>query len=148
MSAYRFPLATVLRLRRDEEERARLALAQTNLALRVAVLRRDQLRERYDALQFPLGELDPADLAAEHQQGAFALQTLEAARTEVASRLTAATIAQVTWHKAAKAVEGLERLESSRREEFALEEARREASIVDDIVGAAHVRRLMSAPPP
>lgn len=139
MTRYRFRLATVLRVRRMEEEAAKLDLRASNVALRQAVVARDEAEDRYRA--FASGGTAVASAAALHaerlQAGLLAEQAAAAQRVAM-ERASAAALAQARWSKAAKRVAVIERLAARRRAEHAAAELRAEIALVDDLVTARY----------
>jgi hypothetical protein len=131
----------VLQLRQREEVSARERLLATNTELRSAVEHRDRELARLAAIPVPCGPIDHDRLLCERQAAELVASSIIAARATVAKALTEATIAQVAWSKAARAVEALERLDRTRRAEHLAEEQRLEAIEVDDIVTSAYGRR-------
>ncbi len=138
MKRFRFRLATVLRVRRVQEDQARAALlaahrdaSQAGKAVTDALL-------AYSATPSLLGshghdDFERARFRLEHAAGAVeftrfrqrvALDLVEERRTE--------------WMATHQRVAALERLETRRRGEHALEEQRAEDRVMDEIVVARH----------
>lgn len=141
MSTYRFRLETVLRLRRADEERARIHLAAMNTALSNAIAFRDREIDRLGSLETALGHVEHEQFVVErHREDLVAASIIEA-KSAVNAALADAALAQVAWTEAARAVEVLERLDEKRRAEHQLQEQRREALETDDIVSASGMRR-------
>lgn len=148
MSRYQFRLATVLRVRRMEEESAKLQLRGANIALRQAIAARDLAEERYRTFT----STGPAAASAVHllaerlEAGLLAEQVATAQRLAM-DRATSAALAQARWSKAAKRVAVLERLDARRRSEHAAAELRAEVALVDDLVTARYAADLADADP-
>lgn len=138
MKRYRFRLAAVLRLRRAEQEQARIALAAANAELRSLLLARDQEARRYGQLARRPGAVDAAGLAAERSDAELAAASLRACEDRAAEAATRAAIAQVAWLEAHRRVLALERLEQRRREEHEADVRREEVALVDDLVNARY----------
>jgi flagellar biosynthesis chaperone FliJ len=137
---YTFRLETVLKVRRIEEDRAKGALAFANADARRAA---DEVAVReaaYAALpEGPTAFTTSAFLADRWRRSTsadavlYGLQREREALTVVAERRT-------DWSAAAGKVSALERLDSRRREEHALDTAREEAIVVDELVTGRFVR--------
>lgn len=139
MSRYHFRLATVLRVRRMEEEAAKLELRAANVALREAEAARDGAQERYRAFAAGGGAVaSVVDLHAERLHAGLLAEQVAAAVRVAAARSSAAVLAQARWSKAAKRVAVLERLSQRRRAEHAAAELRAEVALVDDLVTARY----------
>ena len=140
MKRYQFRAEKVLRVRRLQEDIARAGVAaarQEENAARAAVA---ASQERYAQLLLT-GEAQSisAFLASREQavQRAAAVTTAQA-HQRAAEHTTAAAVA--TWHGAHREVDGLERLDGRRRDEYAVEARRAEDATVDEIV-VARARR-------
>lgn len=140
MKRYEFRLATVLRLRRAEQERAQAVLVGANATLRANLTRRDRETARYRALQAPSGATNPTEFRRDELRFTLAARTLSAVEREVAAAAASAALAQVAWSAASARVEILERLDARRRAEHAESEQRADLALVDDLVTARYVR--------
>jgi len=138
---YVFRLATVLRVRRAEEQRARAALMVANASLVGAIEDRDEADARYRAQLTTVS--DAASLVRERCDAELAAATLERAQRRVSRAASEAALARVEWSGAARRVAMLERLDERRRAEHLESERRREAVAVDDLVAGrrAHARQ-------
>ena len=141
MSTYRFRLETVLRLRRADEERARMHLVAMNVALSNAIAFRDREIERLGSLATALGHVEHEQFLVERHRDDLVATSILEAKTAVNTALADAAVAQVAWTEAARAVEVLERLDEKRRSEHHLKEQRQEALETDDVVSASGMRR-------
>ncbi|MDA8291442.1 MAG: hypothetical protein M0Z33_07185 [Actinomycetota bacterium] len=140
MRRYVFRLASVLRLRRAEEEQARERLQLANTRLRERILARDAEAARYRALVARAPAEDADGLRTEMHTASLAAATVDAARRSVATAASDVALAQIEWQVAARRVEILERLDDRRRMEHLAEEGRAEVAVVDDLVTARFVR--------
>ena len=139
MKRYHFRLAAVLRVRRAEEEAAKLELRAANVALREAVAARDLAAERYRALAAEGATTGSvADLHAQRLHAGLLAEQVAAAERLAMERTGTAVLAQARWSKAAKRVAVLERLDARRRAEHRAEEQRAEIALVDDLVTARY----------
>jgi flagellar FliJ protein len=136
---YRFRLATVLRIRRMEEETAKLELRAANVALRNAVAARDAADERYRSFTSSKQAIASAsELMAERLEAGLLAEQVAATQRRAMERAASAALAQARWSNAAKRVAVLERLDARRREEHAAGELRAEVALVDDLVTARY----------
>jgi flagellar export protein FliJ len=133
---YRFPLETVLRVRRAEEKAARARLLAANTSLVSAIAARDLADARYRATGSEVFEL--ASLLEERCAAELAAAALEHAKRALSLAASEAALAHVAWTSAAKRVAALERLDERRRAEHTAEEGRREVAMVDDIVAGRY----------
>jgi len=133
---YRFPLETVLRVRRAEERAARARLLLANATLVSAIASRDLADARYRATGSRV--VDLVSLLEERCAAELAAVALEHAKKMVSRAASEAALAHVAWTSAAKRVATLERLDERRRGEHLVDEARREVAMVDDIVAARY----------
>lgn len=140
MKRYRFPLATVLRVRKVEEDQAVGALAAAERRRRAA---EEAARAREEALQ----AARPADgvvtleqfLAARERQERSAT-ALVAAHAELAQARDATVASRAAVAAAVAARNALEELDERGRAEHALEAQREETVEVDDLVTGRHRR--------
>lgn len=139
MKRYQFRLAAVLRLRRAEQEQARLRLAETNLRLKALLLGRDREACRYAELAGRQDAVRADDLLAERQDAELAAARLAQAEQLVAEAATTAAMAQIAWVGAHRRVVALERLEERQRAEHGASVLREEIALVDDLVNARFV---------
>lgn len=146
MKRYRFRLAAVLRLRRAEQEEARRALAEANLALKALLLRRDEEAGRCAEVASRQDAVDLASLLAERHEGELAAARLALAERRVAEAAARAATAQVAWHTAHRRVVALERLEERRRAEHDAEALREEIALVEDLVTARYAAAVTARP--
>lgn len=145
MRQYSFRLATVLRVRRAEEETAKFDLRAANVALREAVAARDRAKQRYEALAASSAAVGSvAELHAHRLETGLLAEQVAAAERLAMERTGTAVLAQARWSKAAKDVAVLERLDARRREEHAAEERRAEVVLVDDLVAARYAGETAS----
>lgn len=141
MSAYRFRLETVLRLRHADEGNARVRLLEKNLALHHAISFRDAQVARLAAIEVPLGPIGRDDLLAEGQRGDLISKSIVLANERLDVALAEAAEAQLSWVVAARKVEALRRLDRRRREEHDSRQQRADAIEIGDVVNAASIRR-------
>ncbi len=139
MRGFQFRLATVLRLRRAEDERAHRALVEANAVLTALLLRRDEEARRTGELVRRAEATDAPALLAERHDAEVALAQLGEADRRVAEAAGAAALAQVTWVRAHRRVQALERLEERQRAEHGAELLRQEISLLDDLATARYL---------
>ncbi len=136
MTSRRFRLATVLRVRRAQEDEARAELLRANLRLRAARDGHERTALRYRTLPTSTGTVPRSVFVRERAASGLAASTLAAAGQRVARAADEVAGAHVAWSRAAQRVEALERLARRRLDEALADEARAEASAVDDLVTA------------
>lgn len=140
MKRYEFRAEKVLRVRRIQEDIARAGVAAARLEEQTARAAVAASQERYSQLLLA-GESQSmtAFLASREQavQRAVAVTTAQAQQRS-AEDITATAI--TTWHDAHRKVDGLERLDGRRRDEYAVEAGRAQDAVVDEIV-VARARR-------
>ena len=140
MKHFRFRLEQVLRVRRLQEDIARGALMTANHAAREAA---DRLNERigdYAAASRPGGAqsydaFNRTQFRLDNAAGAITV-----ARVEYRHALDIVDVRRQEWTAARQRVAALERLETRRRDEHAIEVRRAEDRLVDDLVVARHAR--------
>ncbi|HUZ10054.1 MAG TPA: flagellar FliJ family protein [Acidimicrobiales bacterium] len=136
MSSRRFRLATVLRVRRAQEESARAELLLGNLRMRDNDARRERSALRYRTVPVSTGTIPAAVFRREQATADLAAATLRAAEDRLSqSRAEVAGLTR-SWADAAQRVEALERLARRRLGEVMAGEARAESAAVDDLVTA------------
>jgi flagellar export protein FliJ len=147
MKRYRFALESVLRLRRAQEEAARMALATANRGLHHATLAYRGALARYEDVTLDDGHQDVASFRRERDQAerradalAAALATVDRASQEVRRRHS-------DWSAAAQLVAALEHLDERRRAEWRIEEQRAEMAAIDESALAGWLADV-AAPPP
>ncbi len=134
MRRYEFRLASVLQLRRAEEQSARGALRAANDELRRRIATRDERAAHYRVVAATPPAASAEGLLAQHQLGELAAAAVLSARRRVTAAAADAALAQVAWSNASRRVKVLERLDERRRAEHAAAEARAEAAEIDDLV--------------
>jgi flagellar FliJ protein len=140
MKRYRFGLASVLRVRHVEEDRAVLALAEAERARQVAERRAAALESQHRAVPPPDGAVEATQFLATREQQERSAVAVRGARAEVAEASTAVVARRAALAAAASARAALEHLDERRRAEHALELQREEAAEVDDLVTSRHQR--------
>lgn len=115
-------LATVLRVRRVQEQVAAGRLASAEAARRAADA---ALVDRRAAVPVPRTDRQVVELS---------WAAVDRARLVAASAVDAADRERATWSDAARRVKGLERLDERLRAEARVEELRRQAAVLDDLV--------------
>lgn len=139
MKRFAFRLAAVLRLRRAEQEQARLRLAEANTRLTALLLERERETRHYDEVAARATAVDAAGLLAERHDTETALARRAEVDRRVAEAAGAAALAQVDWVRAHRRVQALERLEHRRREEHDLAALHEEIALLDDLATARHL---------
>lgn len=138
MKRYRFRLQSVLRVREIQENvaAANLALANRDLAAAEAAL--TARRSAYAALDFQRGVQSSTAFLAARDHDELKAQTVAEAGQHVTARTEEADGRRDEWSDAAARVTALENLDARKREEHALDAARTDATVVDDIVISQH----------
>lgn len=137
---YAFRLESVRKVRRIEEDRAKGALALANAdAQRAAdeVARREALYEALPAA--PVVATTDDFLVDRWRRTASSASVLGGLQDERDARIVVAE-KRAEWTEVATKVSALDRLDERRREEHALETAREEAIVVDELVTGRFVR--------
>jgi flagellar FliJ protein len=134
MKRFQFRLATVLRVRRVEEERARGALALANAARRQAETERQRAEEHLAATPQPAAVVPLAAYRAWRATGELRAERWQTASQQASRAAEAAEERRQAWARAATRVAALERLEARRRDAWRQELFRAEAREVDDLV--------------
>jgi flagellar export protein FliJ len=134
MRRFQFRLATVLRVRRVEEERVRGALALANAARRRAETELSHAEERLAATPEPAGVVSLAAYRAWRATGELRAEGWHVASERVSRAAEVAEERRQAWAKAAVRVAALERLEERRRDAWRQELSRAEVREVDDLV--------------
>jgi flagellar export protein FliJ len=134
MKRYQFRLASVLRVRRIQEERARSELLNANQAVNAANL---HLARRIEHLQqLPRTASVASTPAFLANQARMASVASSIAMADMARQVAEAAAAEKrdAWRQTAQRVDALERLDDRARGEHALETQRATAREVDDLV--------------
>lgn len=141
MKRYQFRLATVMRVRRIEEEAARAHMLEAQAAAGRARAVRDEAAAHCRDLPVNLGPSSADEFRKERQ-------VLELAAAALSVRQTALRVAEIEaervrgeWSAAAARVAVLERLDERRREEHRLSVDREEIRFLDEVAA----RRLEDA---
>jgi flagellar export protein FliJ len=142
---FRFRLASVLGLRRAELDQAERALQLANARLRALILERTAAAERCNALDRDPGTQSAASFARQRQETTLAASAVLTLDRRVNVAAAEAALAHLTWNSAHQRVKTLERLEEHRREEWLIDDMRRDANDLDEIATAAYVREQLSA---
>jgi flagellar export protein FliJ len=140
MKRFRFRLDQVLHVRRVQEDQARFALLAANRDVQLAQARVDERLALYADRRMPEGPQPYADF----ERAVFLLDAaagaVGAARADHREKLEVVDARRVEWTDARRKVAALERLETRRRAEHAIEVQRAEDQLVDDLVVARHAR--------
>lgn len=150
MSAFKFKLGRVLRVRRATEEIQRAKLAEAESAARV---REDEARDRADSVRDAdeslradqsAEELDPRRVLVALDASARLAALERAARARAVTARSAAESERATWRDARAGVLGLERLEDRERARFRTEQYAREERAIEEVAArrAEEQRRL------
>lgn len=140
MKRYRFALEGVLRVRRIEQDHARLAVADAMRQVAVASAALDERLDHYDDLPAAAGAQTVGQFMADRLRRDLAAASVVQAGV---ARLVAVAVEderRTFLHEAHTRVAALERLDDRRRDEHAVEAGREEAKIVDDIVTGRYAR--------
>jgi len=142
MKKYRFPLATVLRVRKIEEERAKAELLRANRETQEATLVLDNRTRHLRALPSAAEQDAAPELHDLHHRGMIAAASASFAASAVIARQAAAAARRSEWADAQMRVAALERLDERMQTHHQLEASRAEQNVVDDLV-AARARRTI-----
>ena len=148
MSAYRFSLAAVLRIRRAEYEKAALVFVQANEELRRLIARRDAQSARCRDLVAATGSVAVEDFLGQRASAGQAAAVLLDLNERVNIAAAEAALSRIAWNAAHQRVAALERLDERRREEWRGEQARLERVELDEYATAAFTRELQHAGAP
>lgn len=140
MKKYRFPLDTVLRVRRIEEDREKARLLAANRAVDSAVASVTRRRDHLDSLSAPAGG-SWAGFHAEQSHRLGLAAAVGHAAGVLEARRTVATERRQDWGAARQRVASLERLDERLRDEHAIEAGRDAQRLVDDLVSARYARK-------
>ncbi len=152
MSAFRFKLGRVLRVRRATEEIQRVRLAEAESGARE---RESEALHRAESVRGAQSSL-AADQSAEQLDAQRVLVALDAtarleaieraAHTRAVSARSAAEIERGTWRDARAGVLGLERLEDRERLRFRTELDAREERVIEEVASRrAEAQRMAAA---
>ncbi|MFZ4515052.1 MAG: flagellar export protein FliJ [Acidimicrobiia bacterium] len=134
MKKYRFRLATVLRVRRIEEEQARAVLMQANHAVTAANAEVHAREEALAARNAAHGTMSREAFLALQGQGARLAEAVRTASARRAEALAIQAARRAEWSLRAQRVSSLERLDERQHEAYAIELNREEIKVVDDLV--------------
>lgn len=138
MKRFRFRLEQVLRVRRLQEDQARLALLTANRAAHDAARTVETRLVEYSARSLPPGPQSYEDF----ERALFLLDSaaaaVDVARIAHRDALEVVAAKREEWTGRHRRVAALERLEARRRDEYELELRRAEDRLVDDLVVARH----------
>lgn len=134
MKRYQFRAEKVLRVRRLQEDIARADVAASRQQEQAASDALSASQQRYAQLQAGGGAQTAATfLASREQAGHRATAVINAQQHQrIAQDVTARSLA--TWQDAHRKVDGLERLDERRREDYVIEAGRAQDAAVDEIV--------------
>jgi flagellar FliJ protein len=141
---FRFPLETVLRVRRVQEEQARGRLMTANRNVTLAVQRVDDCTRRYSALERPGGRQSVAaveSLLFTLDAGAGSLVWAHEVR---ANAVACAREELAAWSAAEQRVRTLERLRERARDEHAIAMRREDDRAADELATTRALRRGVS----
>ncbi len=133
---FRFRLATVLRVRRVEETRAREVLAAATREVAYRSARARAARAACDALPDVLPAMSPDDFEAFRQGARWLAERAAGARADLERAALEHTLAREQTIAARQRVEALERLADRRRREWQDATVRAEAIELDNVVTA------------
>jgi flagellar export protein FliJ len=140
LKRFRFRLATVLRVRRLQEEQAEGALLLANAQARTAAHRVTTAVDAYASAERPRGSQSHAEFELSRFRFERAAESVDVARAGHHDALETVETRRSEWSDAHKRVAVLERLEARRREEHEAEVRRQEERLVEDLVATRHAR--------
>jgi flagellar FliJ protein len=145
MKRYSFRLDPVLRVRRIEEDKAVLELAQASRRLAAAEAELERRLDRYTEVPAPTGPVPVEQLLRMRaRQDGVAASVVYAGADQLRAAATV-DVRRGEWSEAAMRVAALERLDERRRAEHAQEANRQELVEVDDMVVARAGRAAIRA---
>ena len=130
----------VLRVRRAEEDLARLGLAAATAEVRHRDAALDDATERYRRHAGPSGACQGGELLAAHQAAGRLAAGVGVADRERSVAEAALAERRLQWSQAAQRVAALERLVERRRLEALADAQRRDDMTLDDLVTSRWVR--------
>ena len=131
---FHFRLATVARVRRIEEERARAALLAANVQLQQAATRLAERKDHYWSAPRPAGVTDTEHFRPAWMELEFAAKAVQWSTAERIEKAEVADLARTDWIIRRQRVEALDRLEQRSREVWHRDVLRAEDHLVDDLV--------------
>jgi flagellar protein FliJ len=134
MKRYQFRLASVLRVRRIQEEQARAELLAANQSVRTAHLHLASRVGHLESLPKSVAVASTPTFLANHARLASVASSISLARIAKQVAEEAATEKRLAWQVTAQRVESLERLDDRARTEHGLETQRAADQEVDDLV--------------
>ena len=140
MKRFRFRLEHVLRVRRVQEDIARGALMAAQHAARESADRLNARIEEYGAVARPTGAQSYDSFNRMQSRLDNAAGAITVARADYRQMLELVEARRAEWTAASQRVAALERLETRRRDEHAIEVRRDEDRLVDDLVVARYAR--------
>jgi flagellar export protein FliJ len=140
LKRFRFRLEQVLRIRRLQEDMARNALMQAHREARLAADRVNERITEYGDAPRPSGEQPYSLFNRMHFDLDNRAGAITFARADYQHALRIVEDRKADWAAAHQRVAALERLETRRREEHAIEVRRADDRLVDDLVVARHSR--------
>ena len=141
MKRYQFRAEKVLRVRRLQEDIARAGVAAARQQEQAA---RDALsasQQRYAQLQSGGVQQTTTAFLASREQAVHRATAVVSAQQQTRTAHDATAQSLALWHDAHRKVDGLERLDERRREDYAIEAGRAQDAAVDEIV-VSRARRL------
>jgi flagellar protein FliJ len=134
MKRYEFRAEKVLRVRRLQEDLARAGVAAARHAEQTADATLAASQQRYAQLSVPSAPLTPAGFLAAREQAGYRATAVTNAEHQRRAAAAATADALTGWHEAHRKVDGLERLDARRRDEYAIEAGRAQDAVVDELV--------------
>jgi flagellar export protein FliJ len=134
---FQFPLESVLRLRTQQERHAEAELMRARVKLDGAKAKEFDLRQRLallsDDLKKCLGRtMVGSELGAQTERIARMEKAIESAAHAVREAAAAAQTAEQHWKEIAAEVEGMETLREKYRDEFRLEQLKKDQDRIDE----------------
>jgi flagellar export protein FliJ len=144
--AYRFRLETVMRVRKLSEQRARQDLAAAVRSRRAAEEDLERSLAWCAALQQGSGVCSVQDFRYEREAAERAGRSLSAAGASLRGALELCEERTAVWQAARGRVRMLERLDERRHAEYELDQARREAKVLDELAAIRWLRARAEHP--
>ena len=136
MKRYEFRGEKVLRVRRLQEDLARAGVAAARHEEQAAGEAVSASQQRYAQLAHDSGQSSAAGFVADRERAAYRATAVTTAQQHQRAAQDATAQALQAWQLAHRKVDGLERLDERRRNEYAVEFGRDQDATVDEIVVA------------
>jgi flagellar export protein FliJ len=138
LKKFKFRLESVQKVRRLQEEQARVRLMEANLEARQSAALVESRLHAYLASPRPSAPMNYEAFEQERFKLEALATAVEAARIAHREALDVVDGRRVEWLEAKQRLSALDRLEERRKEEHAIDLRRAEDRLIDDLVVARH----------